>query len=136
RDGIDFGCVARRGGLLIALEIVERSFGPARMHVRNSDVVEHVRVRKNLVRLLEVLDTFVGAPAGDRLHAQAKLRASLRAHIGPRLRTRDPEPESQRKEQVSKNSQRGPSRFASPRGSKARARTRPFLSACLARPTR
>ena len=53
------------------------------------DVEQHVRVRHELVRLLELPDAFLVALLGDELHAVPEVPPRLGARVGPRCARRE-----------------------------------------------
>ena len=70
--------------LEVLLVVDDRVLEVAHVDVRARDVVEDVRVRKDVVRLLELLDAGVVAAIGDRGHSLLEVGAGLRALVGAR----------------------------------------------------
>ena len=71
-----------RVALEVLVEVGDGLVEVARLRVRARDVVEDVRVRKELVGLLELGDAVVVFAGGDRLHALLEVRARFGTGVG------------------------------------------------------
>jgi len=75
---------AVRGIALEVLMVVVDRLGVATcFRIRARDVVERVRVRKDVVRLAQLRDAVVELAVGDQRHAVAKVLSRLGTHVGP-----------------------------------------------------